>query len=293
MTSNPVEPQDVFIVGAGRAGLAMAKSLLRTRHRILGTWNRSAAASARVRAVTQAPAFHGRIPQAASTASLILLCVTDDALPAVVASLVEEGVVGRDMVVAHLAGALDSTLLKDVAALGAHVGSLHPVASFAEEAVLQVGTYFAVEGTPPALAVLRAIVEDVGGSALTVEPGQKPRYHAALVVASNYMVTLAHMATRMLEEAGLPPEGAATILGHLVEGTARNLRRVGPVGALTGPITRGDVNTVAVHLAALADNPQRRALYASLGIKTVALAREQGLSEEHALALLKLLKSAH
>ncbi|MBI5493850.1 MAG: DUF2520 domain-containing protein [Deltaproteobacteria bacterium] len=286
MTASQVE--EVFIVGAGRAGMALAKALMRTQHRILGTWNRTAAASARARSVTQAPAFHGRIPMAASGASLLLLTVTDDALPAMARVLVKEAVVSRGMVVAHMAGALDSAVLADARAAGAHVGSLHPVASFSEEATLQVGTHFAVEGDAVALPRLRSLVEDVGGYPMTIEPGQKPRYHAALVFAANYMVALADMSTRLLREAGLNEEQAATILGPLVEGTARNIRREGITQALTGPVTRGDINTVRVHVEALKSSPELLHVYAHLGVAAVEVARRQGLTEPQAHALLAL-----
>jgi predicted short-subunit dehydrogenase-like oxidoreductase (DUF2520 family) len=292
MKETTQDSQDIFVVGAGRAGMALVKALLRTRHRILGTWNRSAAASARVRAVTQAPAFHGRIPQAASGASLLLLCVTDDALPQMAQMLVKDGLVSKGMVVAHVAGALDSTVLKDARDAGASVGSVHPVASFSEEAVLQVGTHFAVEGDAQALKVLRPLVEDLGGTPLVIDAGQKPRYHAALVFAANYSVTLAATAMQLLTQAGLNEKDAATILGPLVEGTARNIRREGVVAALTGPITRGDTNTVRVHMDALRDTPDLRLLYATLGIKAVDLARKQGLPEASALSLLELFNAA-
>jgi len=291
MSTQP-RPHDIFIVGAGRAGLTLARALLRSGHTILGTWNRTAASSARVRAVTGAPAFHGRIPQVARSASLILLCVTDDALPAMARQLVKDNVVGPGMVVAHLAGALDSTVLEGVKATGASVGSLHPVASFSEDSSLPVGTHFAIEGDDTARVALRALVEDLGGTPVALEPGQKPRYHAALVVASNYMVTLVSVALKMLQEAGLTEAAAHAMVGPLVEGTARNIRRQGATEALTGPVTRGDVNTVRVHLGALRDDPETLRLYALMGQQAVLLAEKQGLPRADADALLKLMRAA-
>ncbi|MEW5854848.1 MAG: Rossmann-like and DUF2520 domain-containing protein [Myxococcota bacterium] len=282
---------DVFVVGAGRAGLVMTRALLRTRHRILGTWNRTAEAAAGVRKHTGAPAFHGRIPQVARSANLILVAVRDDLLSEMDARLARDGVVGPNMVVAHLAGALDSTVLRACKEAGAAVGSMHPVASFSEESQLPVGTHFAVEGEPAAVEMLRQLVDDLGGTPLTVDPGQKPRYHSALVFASNYLVALASIAQHILERSGIREEDARAMLGPLLEGTARNIRREGATDALTGPVTRGDVETVRSHLKALSDEPDLENLYRALGVRAVAVAERQGLDPAAAEALLKLLKS--
>jgi predicted short-subunit dehydrogenase-like oxidoreductase (DUF2520 family) len=275
--ATPPVTHDVFIVGAGRAGLALARALMRANHRIIGTWSRTPEAAARVRVVTQAPAFHGRIPQVARSASLVLLGVTDDALQAVARNLVKERLVGEGQVVAHLAGALDSAVIAPVRKLGAAAGSLHPVASFSEGSVLPVGARFAVEGDDRSVEVLRSLALSLGGEVVVVAPGQKPRYHAALVFAANYLVVLVGVAQDLLRTAGVPEEDTLKMLVPLVEGTARNLGREGLTRALTGPITRGDANTIRLHLDALKSDRSVARLYAELGRRALHLAEAQGL----------------
>lgn len=269
--------QDVFIVGAGRVGVVLAKALSRTEHRVVGTWNRTAESAARVRAVTGLPAFHGRIPQVARGASLLLVCARDDALAFMAHKLVKDDAIEPGVVVAHSAGALDSTVLSPARCAGAAVGSLHPAASFSEGSTLPVGTHFAVEGDPEAVRVLRQVCSDLGGNPVTVDPGKKPAYHAALVFASNYVVALASIATDLVRAAGLDEAAARSLLTPLLEGTARNVSRGGVVEALTGPLTRGDLDTVRMHLAALRDDPELDLLYRALGRRALAVARQQGL----------------
>ncbi len=120
--------------------------------------------------------------------------------------------------------------------------------------------------------------------------GAKVLYHAGAVVASNYVVTLAGLAARWAEAAGLSAELAGQIYRPLLAGAAANLAGTSPPKALTGPIRRGDLDTVRAHLAAL--GPEDRRLYAVLGLETVRLAREGGLEPGIAQELSRLLAAA-
>ena len=102
-------------------------------------------------------------------------------------------------------------------------------------------------------------------------------YHAAAVFASNYLAGLIGAAGRLMAQAGIPEDEAVQAILPLARGSLENLGRLGPVRALTGPISRGDVETVRLHLRTL--EPRERALYASLGSEILRLATEAGLDE--------------
>ena len=173
--------------------------------------------------------------------------------------------------------------------------SLHPLQTFAD-AVAGVrnlpGTPFSVEGDEDLLAFGEQLARDMGGIPFRIRGEQKPLYHAAACVASNYLVTLAALSGRMLAHCGFAEEEAVKLLNPLLQGTIRNLTALDPPRALTGPIARGDVGTVAQHLEALAELPEElREIYRILGRETVALAVKKGsLGEERAEALRELLK---
>jgi predicted short-subunit dehydrogenase-like oxidoreductase (DUF2520 family) len=116
----------------------------------------------------------------------------------------------------------------------------------------------------------------------------KPLYHAGAVAAANYTVVLANLAERLAGSAGLPVEIASKLYLPLIRGTLANLE-LGTAGALTGPVRRGDLETIRAHLAVL--DPEDRRLYLALGLAALRLAREAGLSPDKAQAVEDLLGS--
>jgi len=149
---------------------------------------------------------------------------------------------------------------------GYAVGTLHPlraVAAPVAPADRFHRTAFAVSGGPDALRVAGQLVALVGGSLLKVPTNRRPLYHAAAVPASNYLVVLLHEAVGLLEQAGATREEAEHALASLARGTMENVVELGLDRALTGPLLRGDVETVELHLRTL--SAEDAALYAELG----------------------------
>ena len=128
------------------------------------------------------------------------------------------------------------------------------------------------------MAAARRILHHLGASLLTVPVSRRPLYHAAAVFASNYLSGLIAAAARLMTQAGVPEAEALPAILPLARGSLENLERMGPVHALTGPISRGDLETVRLHLRTL--DPRERSLYAALGLEILQLAVEGGLDEE-------------
>jgi predicted short-subunit dehydrogenase-like oxidoreductase (DUF2520 family) len=140
------------------------------------------------------------------------------------------------------------------------------------------------------VAAARRIVAALDGRALVISPHSRPLYHAAAVLASNALVALAAAAARMLEEAGVAGDDALPALLPLMRGTLDNIEQLGARPALTGPIARGDVDTVRLHLARL--SPGDRVLYCGLGLELLRLAREAGLDDARAEEIESLLTAS-
>jgi len=123
-------------------------------------------------------------------------------------------------------------------------------------------------------------------------PGDKVLYHAAAVLASNYMVTQVKLALDLWREFGVSPEEATNALLPLLQGTLNNIRTVGLPDCLTGPIARGDLDTIERHLLALKDrDPSLLAVYRELGLQTVPIALARGkINEEKAQQMRALLR---
>jgi predicted short-subunit dehydrogenase-like oxidoreductase (DUF2520 family) len=200
-------------------------------------------------------------------------------------------------VVIHCSGVYDASVLSAARERKALIAALHPLQSFASpEAAVKAmkGTFFTFDGDEGAAPVAEKIVAALGGRMVRIRPESRALYHAASCVLSNYVVALADMGMIMLELSGLEKAEAARAARPLLAGTIENIARIGVPAALTGPISRGDVETVARHLAALSRLPREiRRLYCSLGLYTVRVAQRKGtLSPAGARSLVRLLTQA-
>jgi predicted short-subunit dehydrogenase-like oxidoreductase (DUF2520 family) len=128
--------------------------------------------------------------------------------------------------------------------------------------------------------VAERLAARLGAHALRIPAGEKATYHAAAVFASNFPTVLAAVAAHLLAGAGIEESEAWGAIRALMRGAVANLDDATPARALTGPIARGDADTIAKHHGALASQPATRALYASLSLAAVELARGGGASDE-------------
>ena len=212
--------------------------------------------------------------------AVIILAVPDDAIRPLAGVLADAGTIGSQQVVLHLSGVHGQEALGPLVGSRAALGSLHPLQTISdpERATERLkGAWAAVEGMPRAVEAAERLAQDVGLRPFRIASQAKPMYHAGAVFASNYFVVVEAVAQRLLRHAGLTDAEAWQALRPLVEGTLENLARLGPVGALTGPVARGDEATVRRHVEALTQDDA--ALYRVLGRAALELAQKRGMDE--------------
>lgn len=215
--------------------------------------------------------------------TIVILAVPDDAISDTAADLAAAGQAPPGCTVLHLAGALSTDVLGPLHAAGYAIGSLHPLQTVADPwsgSDRLAGSTFALAGEPAALAAGRRLVSAIGGRTLVIPPQQRPIYHAAAVFASNYLVAMTGAMVRLLAQAGVDTDDAVPALLPLLRGTLENIEQLGISAALTGPIARGDLDTIRLHLSRL--SPDERELYCALGRETLRLARDAGLDGQRA-----------
>lgn len=231
----------VAVVGLGRAGGAFAAAFARVDWPVVATYRRGDDVSG----------------AACGDAELVLLCVPDESVAAVAASI-EPGAA----VVAHVAGSLGLDVLD---ARHRRRAAIHPLmalpnAALGAERLLSAG-WFALAGD----RIVEDVVAAFGGRSLTVADADRATYHAAAVVASNHVTALLGQVARLAESIDAPLEPFL----DLTAGALASVRELGPAAALTGPAARGDWATIERHRAALA--PSERATYDVLVAEAIRL----------------------
>jgi predicted short-subunit dehydrogenase-like oxidoreductase (DUF2520 family) len=199
-------------------------------------------------------------------AGVVLICVPDDAIAEVSASIADSG----PALVGHVSGATTLDALSAATARGTSAFSLHPLQTFADEETPVEGTPVAVAGSDAeALSFARSFAEALGMRPFEVPEESRAAYHAAAAMASNLLIALEESAAELIERLGV--EEARELLAPLVLRTAANWAERGPA-ALTGPIARGDRATVERHRAALADAaPELLPMYDALAERAKAV----------------------
>jgi predicted short-subunit dehydrogenase-like oxidoreductase (DUF2520 family) len=173
---------------------------------------------------------------------------------------------------------------------------MHPLQTFptVDAAIGRLrGTYCFYEGNEPALPLVEELIGKVGMRPVRIEASAKALYHAAAVMASNYLVAIMDAALAVAEKAGIERSTAWPALEPLVLSTIANISKMGPAEALTGPIARGDVETVKRHLEALSREDESLAsVYRFLGLYTVQLALRKGPTSSAAAAIQRVLSES-
>jgi predicted short-subunit dehydrogenase-like oxidoreductase (DUF2520 family) len=276
------------IIGAGKVGQTLARLWVQAGYTIGAVYNRTPAPAEHLARHVHATAV-ATAQEVVERADLILLTVPDDAIESVAKQLAASHLAGKGVI--HTSGAADKQVLSALAAQGAMTGSLHPAYPFADvEAAVQglAGATFALEAEDDTLVFwLTEMVQALNGVVLRIPPGGKALYHAALVIASNYAVTLYAAAERLLLTLSEDRAAVDGALNALVGATVSNLRTQGIPDALTGPLVRGDVGTIASHLTTLEEQDEQLAkVYRDLARLTFPILPARGISTEAIESLL-------
>jgi len=277
----------VGVIGPGRAGVGLALALVQAGYTVRLHGRRKKAVpkplELTVGAADEPPAW-------VAQAGVLIVAVRDDAISPLAEALARAEAVRADQVVLHLSGVLGQEALAPLVPSRAALGSLHPLQTISdpERAPARLkGTWAAVEGMPRAVQAAEGLAQELGMRPFRLSGKQKAIYHAGAVFASNYFVVVEAVAQRLLRHAGLSDAEAWQALRPLVEGTFENLTRQEPKDALTGPVARGDEETIRSHLKSLTRDDAL--LYRALGRAALELAEKGGMDVETATRVARAL----
>jgi predicted short-subunit dehydrogenase-like oxidoreductase (DUF2520 family) len=265
MLPGMAEKPSIAIVGAGNLGTALALALREAGYRIESVIARGRGTSlTRARRLARQVRSRAVLGAEDVKARVLWLCVPDSEIARVALSLAER-FEGKGRIVFHSSGARGSETLEALCRKGAAVASVHPLMTFVQGSRPSLaGVSFAIEGDPVAARAARGVVRDLGGESHAISQREKNAYHAWGTFASPLLTALLATTEQVAGLAGVTKKAARQRMLPILLQTVRNYGTFGAAAGFSGPIVRGDVETVRGHLAVLRTAPVPRRVYVAL-----------------------------
>ena len=272
----------VFIVGPGHVGRGLARAFRASGVEVVGLHGKRPSGVA---------TSTGALPKELASANVVVVCVRDPQLDETIDELSaasRDGRLARGTVVLHTSAIAEPAGLATLSESGFPGGTFHPLVPFSDPEVgaelLRRG-WVGIDGENAARSTSRRLAGHIGARTLDIPAGKKPAYHAAAVISSNFPVVLASVAGHLLHDIGVPDASAYQAVESLMSGALANMKQALPDDALTGPIMRGDLETVGRHLRALQGHGAASEVYRALSAAAVEIARARGVDQKKLAAL--------
>lgn len=286
----------VALIGAGAVGRVLGHRLRNAGYPICAVISRARADAEHLARELNATVASASLLDVPRKVELVLLCVPDNQVEVVAGRLGSHDRSWSRTVVAHTSGVLPSAALCGLAEVGARTLSFHPLQTLTRTSSARAldDVYVGLEGAPRAVAAGIELASGLGLRYIVLTPEAKARYHLAATVASNFLVALAALSQEILSSAGINRGDASALLGPLLRETLRRVESASPEEVLTGPVVRGDTQTVDAHLDELGEHlPHLLPVYGALSVEAVRIAiRSSRLDPERAEVLLELVGQA-
>lgn len=272
-TEKVVVLMKIGFIGAGKVGFALGKYFCIHGIEVAGYYSRS------IQSAAEAADFTGTAPYAAaedllSDSDVLFFTVPDDAVASCYKQLCVRPIQGK--IFCHTSGAMTAEeAFSGIEALGAFGYSVHPLFAVSDKLRSYselTDVFFTLEGSGAQRDFMLDWLLEAGLHVQLIDSAVKAKYHAAAAIVSNHVVALFDEAQGLLAECGFAPAAARQALGRIFTSNARHVAEQGAAAALTGPVQRGDMGTLAKHLAVLGSH-EDRLLYLLLSRRLVKLAK--------------------
>jgi predicted short-subunit dehydrogenase-like oxidoreductase (DUF2520 family) len=278
----------VFIIGPGHVGRGLFRVFRASGVDVVGLHGRRPSGVA---------TSTGALPKELASANVILVSVRDPQLDETIDEVIaasRDGRVARGTVILHTSAIAEPAGLRTLNDAGFPGGTFHPLVPFGDPdmaADLLRKGWVGIDGENGARSTSRRLAGHIGARTLDIPAGKKPAYHAAAVISSNFPVVLASVAGHLLHDIGVPDSSAYQAVESLMSGALANMKQALPDDALTGPVVRGDAETVGKHLRALEKQGQALDVYRALSAAAVEIARHRGVDQKRLAVLAGMLRS--
>ena len=268
------------IIGAGKVGTTLGKYLSIHGKNVTGFYSRTHESADEAATFAETETYSS-LCKLVEKSDVIFITTPDGVIHQVWGDLLHQDISNR--IICHFSGSLSSHVFSGREEAGASGISMHPMYAFSDKfhSYEQFHTaYLTLEGDPEAVAVMKPMWEAIGHHVLTLKAEDKIKYHAAAAMASNEMLGLMQASLDILSECGFSEKDSMALLTPLVQGNIASMLEKGCVNALTGPVERGDAQTVRKHLQAL-EGSKAGKIYQSLGSTMVELAKRRNPDRDY------------
>jgi predicted short-subunit dehydrogenase-like oxidoreductase (DUF2520 family) len=280
---------NIAIIGAGKVGSVLGRLLVENGDRIVAIVSRRSASAKKAGKYLQCRAVSTSLDSLPPATDVVFITTPHSAVEQVAEDLSRcVQLQFERLAVCHASGMLTADILDPVRRLGSKVFSFHPLQTFPRDFAprdMVHGArhiYYGVDGSPDALLVARQLAKRLGGRIIEIPPEMRAFYHAACVVASNHLTALISVLERMFKVLNTKEENFYTVFKPILMATMKNIESSSPAEALSGPVARGGVETVADHFKAVKIfAPEILPYFAEMSRETVHLASAKGSIDDN------------
>lgn len=279
----------VFLIGPGHVGRGLLRAFRASGTEVVGIHGKRASGVA---------TSTGALPAEMSGANVVIVCVRDPQLDEAIEEVIlaaRDGRIAHGTPVLHTSAIAEPAGLRTLNEIGFPGGTFHPLVAFSDpetSAELLRSGWIGIDGENAARNASRRLAGRIGARTLDIPAGKKAAYHAASVIASNFPVVLASVAGHLLHDIGIPDSSAYHVVESLMSGAFANMKHALPDDALTGPLARGDVETVAKHMRGLEGHDRALEVYRALSTAALGIAQHRGADAAKLAALRGVLRGS-
>lgn len=248
---NMMTKPTISIIGNGRVGKALALSFENSGYSIAHRY--------------------GKGDDITDLTEIVFITTPDSEISKVVSTLISTIDHFDQTLIVHCSGTIPSSALIELKKIGADIACFHPLQAITSKTDSFDGIYFDIEGDEKSISILEKMADDLGAKSIKIDPKGKELLHLSAVIASNYLVTLTDIALQVSGSTNIPQRTLIDALLPLMNSSLQNLKELNPPDALTGPIARGDVQTVQKHITLLEKEEELLNVYKKLGLLTLEL----------------------